>query len=38
MIKGLSTFEEEGKNIIKRLIREEEATLPMGIDYSQRLP
>ena len=37
-IKGISTFEEEDKNIMKRLITRKEATLPMDIDYSQRLP
>ena len=37
-IKGISTFEEEGKNIMKKLITKEEATLPVNIDYSQRLP
>ena len=37
-IKGINAFEEEGKNIMKRLITEEEATLPMDTGYSQRLP
>ena len=37
-IKGINTFEEKGKNIMKRLITEEEATLPMDIDFSQRPP
>ena len=32
-IKGINTFE-EGKNIMKRLITEEEATLPIAIVYS----
>ena len=33
-IKGINTFEEEGKNIMKRLISEDKATLPVDINYS----
>ena len=35
---GLSMFEEEGKNIMMRLISEDDATLPIDRDYNPTLP
>ena len=32
-LKGIKRFEEEGENIMSRLVSEEEATLPQDIDF-----
>ena len=33
-LKGIKRFEEEGKNILNKLVSEEERTVPQGIDFT----